>query len=141
MGAGTDSGGGGGGGGGSTITAGGYVSILTTAVRQGWHRRGLGALLVRWVQRLAAANGVRCMLVAASHDVLGFWRRLGFSSVPREVPTEWVESLEQLFDHSSVLFCDPFGERTAEMMAAAVQGLAANGGGGAASTAKRQRVQ
>lgn len=125
---------------GSLSVADAHVCILTTAVQKGWLRRGIGSLLVRWAQHLAAATGVRCMLVAASKDVLDYWRRLGFLHPTRAVPTEWIDSLERRFDDSTVLFCDPCEVHADMALTAAVERLASNRAA-VVGTAKRQKVQ
>ena len=80
----------------------GYAEILTCAVDSRTRKRGVGTLLVRWVQQLAAQHGLDCLLVAAGSDAVLFWEGLGFDEPPRSVPTEWCERLSASFEHSHV---------------------------------------
>ena len=120
----------------------GHAAILTTAVEPAWQRRGLGTLLVRWVQQLATAEGLRCVLVAASPDAQAFWVRVGFVTPPPiEIPREWVQALEAEFEHAHILCWLPQSPedelQPAVRVAAAIESLisACN-----AASAKRQRI-
>ena len=120
----------------------GHAAILTTAVEPAWQRRGLGTLLVRWVQQLATAEGLRCVLVAASPDAQAFWVRVGFVTPPPiEIPREWVQALESEFEHAHILCWLPQSPedelQPAVRVAAAIESLisACN-----AASAKRQRI-
>lgn len=88
---GRDGGGDGGNGGGAAPAR---IEILTCAVQRGGRRRGIGTLLARWVQQLAANEGVRCMLVAAGADATPFWAKMGFAPPPAQLPQEWVTQLQ-----------------------------------------------
>jgi GNAT superfamily N-acetyltransferase len=120
----------------------GHAAILTTAVEPAWQRRGLGTLLVRWVQQLATAEGLRCVLVAASPDAQAFWVRVGFVTPPPiEIPREWVQALESEFEHAHILCWLPQSPedelQPAVRVAAAIESLisACN-----TASAKRQRI-
>ena len=118
----------------------GHAAILTTAVEPSWQRRGLGTLLVRWVQQLATAEGLRCVLVAASPDAQAFWIRVGFvTPPPSEIPRDWVQALEAEFEHAHILcWLPPVDEpQPAVRVAAAIESLisACN-----TASAKRQRI-
>lgn len=103
----------------------GFVEILTCAVRRGQQRRGIGRLLVRWAQQLAADDRYGTMLVAASLDRERFWSSLGFVEPPGHVAPEAISGLQVQFEHSTVLYCDPRAEANevrpaAELMISAV---------------------
>ena len=71
-----------------------YAEILTYAVAWPWRGRGVGRLLVAWIERLAHSASLRFLLVAAGTDTLKFWHSLGYSDVvPDDVPMQCVEEL------------------------------------------------
>ena len=92
------------------------------------------------MQQLATAEGLRCVLVAASPDAQAFWIRVGFvTPPPSEIPRDWVQALEAEFEHAHILcWLPPVDEpQPAVRVAAAIESLisACN-----TASAKRQRI-
>ena len=110
------------------------LSLLLLAI----DGRGVGSLLVRWVVALARAHGLRGVLVAASGQALGFWKRLGFEEPPDHVPQAWTRSLAAQFERASVLHLAADDARAADeceaQLEVAVERVRATGGG------KRRRL-
>jgi len=80
-----------------------YAAVLMCAVLPEHRGRGVGQLLVRWLEQLALSASLRCLLVAAGNDVTGFWTQLGFTAVPDDVPRPWVDGLRDSFGDATVL--------------------------------------
>lgn len=64
----------------------GNLLLHDMAVHPDFAGQGLGALLFQEVERLAQAQGYSTISLVAVQDAAGYWRKLGFASLPPAPP-------------------------------------------------------
>jgi N-acetylglutamate synthase-like GNAT family acetyltransferase len=73
-----------------------YAYIDDIDITKNEQRKGIGKALVAYVEKVARANGYRCVKTDTTENVegvswksYGFWTKMGFKNTGERLPTKW----------------------------------------------------